>query len=199
MRGKQQQDCIFGDVPKLLAQDQIICKLIWLGSIQISIVSTGCVWRGNIPLAIHRRGARRPGRARALCWSSSVLSVELSWTQLTPAEGILTWGLRELTSFLQAKGTLPEAAALLTATTMPGMVSGRPLDGSDASYSLLNESPHSPELLLLRSQTTEGIALFLVTSMRISPCTISFTNALHTHTRTRTHTTKEHISPQRQE
>ena len=45
---------------------------------------------------------------------------------------------------------------------------------------------HGPELLLLRSQTTEGIVLILVTSMRTSPFTISLTNALHTYTHTHT-------------
>ena len=86
---------------------------------------------------------------------------------------------------VKKEGTLPEAAALLTVTTMLGMVSGSALNESNASYSLLSESPHSPELLRLRSQTTEGIVLILVTSMRTSPCTISLTNATHTHTNQR--------------
>ena len=92
-------------------------------------VSTDGIWTDNILSALHSRD-ERPGSG---CEAPSTLVTKLSWTKVTPEEGIPN--PRELRKPL---------TFFLTVTMLPRVLFHGRLYGSNANYIPLNP-PHSPQ------------------------------------------------------
>lgn len=109
----------------------------------------------------------------------SPLLAKLSWTKVTPKEGVPNPGeLRKLWPFLLAKGRFPEAVTLLTRIMLPKIVFSSHPDESNPNYILLKHHTVkrvATELLFLGVQATETGSFDFCVSMSSLPPTIPLT------------------------